>query len=97
MYWQLEVQQSSFAGSQTEPDVNLHVFGSQQESPAQPSVPPQSQSSPGSTMPLPHTLPVMVVTSLLLERQSVFTELRPMALQMFPIVQGLKESTPGSV
>lgn len=45
-----DVQQAELDGSQTEPDVNLQVVGLQQLD----CWPPGSQSSPGSTMPLPH-------------------------------------------
>lgn len=85
--WQVSWQQSSLLGSQTEPVVNLHVVGSQHVFEPQDSSPPQSQSSPLSTIPLPHWLPVIVVTSLFAERQVVFTLLRPIAEHMLPIVQ----------
>ena len=83
--WQ-PVQQSSLDGSHTAPCLNLHVVGSQHELLPQPWEPPQSQSSPGSTMPLPHWLPVMVVTSLLLVKQLLWTLWRPRAEQMLPML-----------
>ncbi len=52
--WHCWVQHSSFEKSQTEPVVNLHVLGLQQGLLLQPCGPPQSQSSPASTMPFPH-------------------------------------------
>ncbi len=51
--WHCCVQHSSLEKSQTEPVVNLHVDGLQHGLLPQPCVPPQSQSSPDSTMPLP--------------------------------------------
>ena len=87
--WQFE-QQSSLESSQTEPLVNLHVLGSQQGSFLQPEAPPQSQSSPCSTMPFPHCCPVKVCTFLLSERQLDLTLLRFMAEQMLPTEQALK-------
>jgi hypothetical protein len=86
--WQLLVQQSSLLGSQTDCEVNLQVVGSQQGLLPHPEVPPQSHSSPASTMPFPHWLPVMVVTSLLADKQVVFTLILPIAEQMLPIEQG---------
>jgi hypothetical protein len=83
--WQL-VQQLSLESSQTALFLNLHVFASQQALLAQFSSPPQSQSSPVSTMPLPHLLPMIVVTPRLSERQVDLILLRPMAEQMLPIV-----------
>jgi hypothetical protein len=83
--WQ-EVQQPSFASSQTEPSVNLQVLASQHLLSPQPSEPPQSQSSPSSTMPLPHCAPAMVTMPLLSERHSELTVLRPSAEQTLPIV-----------
>jgi len=47
-------QQSSLLSSHTAPDLNLHVDASQHALSPQPPGPPQSHSSPGSTMPLPH-------------------------------------------
>lgn len=85
---QEEVQHSSLAGSQTALVVNLQVVGLQQGLVPQPCVPPQSQSSPCSTMPLPHCDSAMVLTSRLLVRQLDLTLLRPMAEQMLPTLQG---------
>jgi hypothetical protein len=68
--------------------VNLQVVGLQQGLFAHPDVPPQSQSSPASTMPFPHWLPVIVETSLFAVRQLVFTLFLPIAEQMLPIEQG---------
>lgn len=85
--WQDEVQQSSLLGSHTAFCTNLQVVGSQHELLPHPLVPPQSQSSPVSTMPLPHWLPVMVAMSLLAVKHVVLTLLRPMALQMLPTLQ----------
>ena len=48
--WHDDVQQAELVGSQTEPEVNLQVVGLQHAD----CWPPESQSSPGSTMPLPH-------------------------------------------
>jgi hypothetical protein len=90
-------QHSSFASSHTDPVVNLHVFGSQHLLLPHPSVPPQSQSSPSSTIPLPHSCPVIVVTPVLSLRQSVLTLLRPIAEQMLPIVHGENDVTPSPV
>lgn len=85
---QVSVQQSSFEGSQTEFGVNLQVVGLQHGLSLHPVSPPQSQSSPASTIPLPHWEPVMRVTPLLSVRQFVRTALRPMAEQMLPMEQG---------
>lgn len=87
--WQ-PLQQSSFESSQTALFRNRQVRGSQHWLPPQFSSPPQSQSSPVSTIPLPHWLPVMVGTPLLANRQSELTLFRPRAEQMLPIEQGLK-------
>jgi hypothetical protein len=84
----VDVQQSSLLGSQTEFAVNWQVVASQHVLPAQPDVPPQSHCSPGSTIPFPHWLPVIVVTSLLAVRQVVLTLFLPIAEQMLPTVQG---------
>jgi len=92
--WQLE-QQESFASSQTAPFTNLQVDASQQGSSPQPASPPQSHSSPLSTIPFPHCGPEKVATFLLFERHDVSTDFRPIALQMFPIVQGLNALLPG--
>ena len=94
--WQ-PLQQSSLESSQTAFVLNLQVVGSQQLLPAQFSVPPQSQSSPSSTMPLPHWLPEMVTTPLFAVRQSDLTLFRPRAEQMLPIEQGLKSVMPWPV
>jgi len=48
-------------------------------------------------MPLPHCAPLMVTMFLLVERHCVLTELRPMALQMLPTVQGEKAVIPAGV
>jgi len=94
--WQL-LQQSSFASSQTAPDLNLQVEASQHWLLPQLSAPPQSQSSPSSTMPLPHCWPLMVVTPRLLLKHCVLTELRSMAEQMFPIEHGENWVMPSAV
>lgn len=83
--WQ-PVQQASFESSHTAVLLNLQVVGSQHLLSPHPAVPPQSQSSPLSTMPLPHWLPVVVTTPLLSTRQLDWTLLRPIAEQMLPIV-----------
>ena len=88
--WQLSVQQSSFEGSQTEFVVYLHVVGSQQLLSPHPSGPPQSHSSPISTIPLPHWEPEMIGTFLLSVRHCVFTAFLPIAEQMLPTEQGEK-------
>ena len=90
--WHLE-QQSSLESSHTAPLLNLHVVGSQHGLSPHPAVPPQSQSSPLSTMPLPHCWPVMVVTSRLSVKHDVLTLLRNMAEQMLPTVQAEKVLT----
>lgn len=94
--WQL-VQQSSFEGSQTALFLNLHVVASQHVLLPQFAVPPQSHSSPSSTMPLPHCWPVIVVTPLLSDRHDPLTLLRPRAAQMFPTEQGLNPLMPSTV
>jgi len=94
---QVDMQQSSLLGSQTAFALNLQVVASQHGLFPQPSTPPQSQSSPCSTIPFPHWEPLMVGTFLLDVRQPVFTELRPMAEQIFPILQGLKLVIPVAV
>jgi hypothetical protein len=73
-----------------EPVVNLQVVGSQQVSLPQPVGPPQSHSSPSSTMPLPHSPAVMRVTFLLEVRQVLEVVLVRKPLQMLPMVQGEK-------
>lgn len=88
-YWQLE-QQLSFESSQTALFLNLQVVASQQLLSPQPAVPPQSQSSPASTIPLPHWLPVMVTTPRLSVRQVDLILLRPIAEQMLPMVHSEK-------
>jgi hypothetical protein len=80
-------QQLSLESSQTALSLNLQVDASQQELSLQPSSPPQSQSSPDSTIPLPHWLPLMVTTPLLSDRQEDLMLFLPMAEQMFPMVQ----------
>ncbi|KAI9037566.1 zincin [Aspergillus affinis] len=86
-YWQ-SLQHGPDASSQTALSRNRQVVPSQQEFPSQLS--PQSQSSPASTIPLPHSPGVMVGTSSLLIRQFVRTSPDPMAEQTFPKVQGEK-------
>lgn len=85
-YLQLEVQHSSLLGSHWELAVNLHVVGTQQVLFPHPLTPPQSHSSPASTIPLPHWLPVIVVISLFATKQEDLTEFRPRAEHMFPMV-----------
>jgi hypothetical protein len=92
--WQLR-QQSSLRSSQTEPVVNLQVVGLQQALPWQLAVPPQSQSSPDSTIPLPQMGSLMVTTRRLSVRQLPLTELRARAVQTFPMVHKLNVSMPG--
>lgn len=94
--WQL-LQQLSFASSHTAPSLNLQVLASQQLLLPQDSSPPQSQSSPSSTIPFPHWLPVIVVTPRFSDRQELLTLLRPMAEHIFPTVQGEKLSTSPAV
>lgn len=65
----------------------LQVVGSQQLLPAQPSTPPQSQSSPGSTIPFPHSDLVKTLTFLLVVKQEVSICLFFMAEHIAPIVQ----------
>jgi len=77
--WQVEVQQSSLLGSQTACDLNLQVVGSQHGLLPHPGTPPQSQSSPASTIPFPHWLPVIVEMSLFAVRQVVLTLFLPIA------------------
>jgi hypothetical protein len=85
------------ASSHTAPFLNLHVLASQHALVPQLAAPPQSQSSPSSTMPLPHCAPVMSGTPRLELKQKVLTLLRPMAEQMLPTEQGLKEVIPWAV
>jgi hypothetical protein len=85
--WQF-LQQSSFESSQTALFLNLQVLASQQLLFPHWLVPPQSQSSPSSTMPLPQTGLPMVVMPRLLVRQEDSTELRWRAEQMLPMEQG---------
>ena len=94
--WQLR-QQSSLASSHTEPDVYLHVVGLQHLSFPQPLVPPQSQSSPTSTMPLPQMGPELRITFLLSVRQVVLTLPVNIALQILPTEHGLKFVMPCAV
>lgn len=82
------MQHLSFDGSQTEPLVNLHVVGLQQLFPWQPCSPPQSHSSPVSTIPFPQTPSDIVGTSSFPRRQLVWMRFRPIAVQMVPMVQG---------
>jgi hypothetical protein len=92
--WQLR-QQSSLRSSQTDPVVNLQVVGLQHALPWQFAVPPQSQSSPVSTIPLPQMGSLIVETRRLSVKQVPLTELRERAVQTFPIVHKLNVSTPG--
>jgi hypothetical protein len=85
--WQ-SLQQSSLESSHTALFLNLHVDASQHALFPHWELPPQSQSSPASTMPLPHTGSPMVVMPRLLVRQLDSTELRRRALQMLPMEQG---------
>lgn len=94
--WQL-LQHSSLESSQTALFLNLQVAASQHWFPAQLAVPPQSQSSPASTMPLPHCCPVIVVTPLLLLKQKVLTLFRWKAEQILPMEQGLNAVMPWPV
>jgi hypothetical protein len=87
--WQLE-QHDSRESSHTALSLYLQVVGSQQELFPQDCSPPQSQSSPASTIPFPHWLPVMVVTLRLALRQAERIVLRPKAEQILPIEQGEK-------
>ena len=64
---------------------NLQVVGLQQVFPAQPDVPPQSHSSPSSTMPLPHSPAVMRVTFLFEVKQEAEIAFVAKPEQMFPI------------
>ncbi|KAK1145549.1 hypothetical protein N8T08_004107 [Aspergillus melleus] len=82
------LQHGPDASSHTAPSRNRQVEPLQQEFPSQLS--PQSQSSPASTIPLPHSPGVMVGTSSLLIRQFVRTSPDPMAEQTLPRVQGEK-------
>lgn len=76
--------------SHTALSTNLQVLGSQHLLPAHWATPPQSQSSPFSTIPLPHSCSVIIVTPLFEVRQDVSTPRRPIAEQMLPTVHGLK-------
>lgn len=96
-YWHVELQQSSLDGSHTEAVVYLQVAASQHALPLHPDSPPQSQSSPVSTMPLPHWLPVMVTTFLLLVKQLESTDWRPKAEQMLPMEHEENCSMPSPV
>lgn len=82
------LQHGPAASSHTAPSLNRHVSPLQHELSSQSS--PQSQSSPASTIPFPHSPGVMVGTSSLLIRQFVRTSPDPMAEQTFPSVQGEK-------
>ena len=57
-----------------------------------PSDPPQSQSSPVSTIPFPHLFSVIICTSLLSVKHCLLTLLEKNAPQMLPMVQGLNLS-----
>jgi len=94
--WQF-LQQSSLESSQTAEFLNLQVAALQQVLFPHDAVPPQSQSSPSSTMPLPHCWPVMVVRPLLSTSAEALTLLRPRAEQMLPMEQGLKSAMPSPV
>lgn len=91
--WQ-DVQQESLLSSQTLEPMKRQVVGLQQEFPRQPLSPPQSQSSPLSTIPFPHWEPVRVVRLRLETRQEERTRLAPRPEQMLPIVQGEKDVRP---
>lgn len=93
--WHL-LQQLSLESSQTALFLYLHVFASQQGLSAQLASPPQSQSSPASTMPLPHLPPLIVTTPRFSERQLDLILLRPIAEQILPIVHGEKVVILGS-
>ena len=83
--WQ-SVQHGPAASSQTAPSRNRHVDASQQSLQV-PSSSPQSQSSPSSTMPFPHSPAVMVGTLSLSTRQLVSTSPDPIMEQTLPTVQ----------
>lgn len=85
-------KKSGKAYSQTALSTNLQVVGLQHLLVPQPSTPPQSQSSPASTIPFPHSFLVMMLTSLLEVRHEVLTLRLLNAEQMFPTEQGLKAS-----
>lgn len=70
--------------------MNLQVVGSQQGSLPHPAVPPQSHSSPASTIPLPHSPAVMRVTFLFEVRQELETVLLAKLEQILPIVHSEK-------
>lgn len=94
--WHEEVQHSSLVGSHWALPLNLQVLASQQLLSPHPSSPPQSQSSPLSTMPLPHWLPVIVVMFLLSVKQVDLTlDLKPE--QILPIEQGENSVIPLAV
>lgn len=78
--------------SQTALSTNLQVVGLQHLLVPQPSVPPQSHSSPASTIPFPHSFLVMILTSLLEVRHEVLTLRLLNAEHIFPTEQGLKAS-----
>lgn len=78
--------------SQTAVLTNLQVVASQHLLFPQPSTPPQSQSSPDSTIPLPHSFSVIILTSLLEVKHVVLTLRLLNAEQIFPTEQGLKVS-----
>src|SRR5579859_3656036 len=82
------MQNESFESSHTDPVENLQVVGLQQLFPAQPAVPPQSHSSPSSTMPFPHSPAVIRVTFLFEVRQDCDTSLFAKPEQILPIEQG---------
>ena len=87
--WQSE-QHSSIASSQADPCVYLQVKGLQHLLPAHEASPPQSQSSPSSTTPLPHSEIVFSFTFLLFTRHDDETSFEPKPLQILPMLQGEK-------
>jgi hypothetical protein len=80
-----DLQHSSLESSQTAVALKRQVVGSQHALSPQPSTPPQSQSSPSSTIPFPHCRGVIVMTPLLSEKHSVLTLERRKAEQILPI------------
>lgn len=82
-YWQEEVQHAELEGSQTAPEVNLQVEESQHDEVV---FPPGSQSSPSSTIPLPHCCKLITLLSPGVCIQLVDTALFPILLHIFPSV-----------